>query len=946
MRILLYLIITFLLAISEETLLLSLDSKALYEQGMEALNSGNFRSSELLFRKIIESDNEEYKDRAWFNLSLSIFHQKKYKSAIFEFNRFLSICTTSNLCPEARYWIAEAHFFLQEYIKSIEEYKRFISQSKNKSLIAFAYDRIGQVYFIQKRYDEAIIEWERALKRSSEKDQNEIRTLNIAEALFLNQNYNGAINLLRQFILYKVDIRISARARLILGRSYQLKGNHAEAMTIFNGVNDSLLSEKPFYDINYYKAISAIAQNNLNDAKLYFNSFITVGKDSVWYYDAKYELGNIYINEGEESEAIDQLEEVKQFADKEEIRGRALIILSKIYLKRNPKKTIAYLEEAISINNPDNRKEVLFLLGKSYIDVKRYKDAKKTLELLIKDYPYDRDIDHAHFFLSMVYLDEGDMDKAIRGFEKIKEINPFSRYIDESYYYLALAYNRNKQTGRAIDLLKKYLSLKNSQKKYEANVQLLELYLIGDDYKNAKKIMKIVIKRYIKQEGVDTVLLKYGKALKKRGLKAGKYFRLIIKNYPKSASAGTVYLTWGDEAFVKKEFKKAEWFYRKYLSVKGRENAASVFLYRIISLYKMRRYKEIISVLEKEDIPRMDDYTSKQISLWVGRSHYQIGQFEEAYNVMYNWNIRDYSIGDLLIITKISLKVGDIKSAKEASELLQGDKDAYAESLYAFGKYYLEEDEIDISIGYFSRIIIESPTSEYTDLAKVEIAEIYIIQNRLSDAIQQLTEIKNQKIVNRKNAMLIVANFRAGNNKKAISLTKTHLKKLTKTEYGEMAIKENLLYYFNKNNLKEFKKYSWYLKKYKGNNSYINYLSGKIYFDQNKYKSSYYFFYKLAQVKNEYTEESLFYLGIISLFQQKNTERAVGYFNRIIKEKNPTNQDSKFLVQAKIYLSIILKERGNMADSKKILKDILRSSENMMWKTQAENLFEYYGYSK
>jgi PncC family amidohydrolase len=108
--------------------------QALYEQGTEAFRAGNYGSSELLFRKIIDSgDNAEYRDRAWYYLALSIFNQKKYKDAIFEFNRFLLICTAQDLCQESRTGIAESNYFLKNYIRAIEEFKRFIAQSRNES---------------------------------------------------------------------------------------------------------------------------------------------------------------------------------------------------------------------------------------------------------------------------------------------------------------------------------------------------------------------------------------------------------------------------------------------------------------------------------------------------------------------------------------------------------------------------------------------------------------------------------------------------------------------------------------------------------------------------------------------------------------------------------------------------------------------------------------------
>ncbi|HPB82223.1 MAG TPA: tetratricopeptide repeat protein [Spirochaetota bacterium] len=122
-----------------------INSRDLYEQGVEAFKSGNYGSSSLIFRKIIDND-DDYRDKAWYHLALSIFYQKKYESAIFEFNRFLLACTTANLCAEAKFWIAESHYRKKKYIKAIEEYNRFIAQKSNESLIRKSYNRIGEIY--------------------------------------------------------------------------------------------------------------------------------------------------------------------------------------------------------------------------------------------------------------------------------------------------------------------------------------------------------------------------------------------------------------------------------------------------------------------------------------------------------------------------------------------------------------------------------------------------------------------------------------------------------------------------------------------------------------------------------------------------------------------------------------------------------------------------------
>jgi TolA-binding protein len=76
----------------------ALGSEALYKQGMEAFESGNYSSAELLFRKALDSDEDEITDRAWFYLARSYFHQKNYGSAVHEFTSYLNKCRTASLC--------------------------------------------------------------------------------------------------------------------------------------------------------------------------------------------------------------------------------------------------------------------------------------------------------------------------------------------------------------------------------------------------------------------------------------------------------------------------------------------------------------------------------------------------------------------------------------------------------------------------------------------------------------------------------------------------------------------------------------------------------------------------------------------------------------------------------------------------------------------------------
>jgi len=141
----------------------AVDSKVIFNQGLEAFKSGNYSSAELLFRKTLEND-DDFRDQAWFYLARTILQQGKYKAAIFEFNSFLTKCRSENLRIESRFWMGEAYFLLKDSLKAIEEYNRFLEKSDNISMVMAAHDRIANIYITDKRYEEAVIEWEKSLK--------------------------------------------------------------------------------------------------------------------------------------------------------------------------------------------------------------------------------------------------------------------------------------------------------------------------------------------------------------------------------------------------------------------------------------------------------------------------------------------------------------------------------------------------------------------------------------------------------------------------------------------------------------------------------------------------------------------------------------------------------------------------------------------------------------
>jgi len=909
-----------------------------YDQGVEAFKSGNYGSAELLFRKVVESsDNSEFRDRAWFYLALAVFNQKKYKAAIFEFNRFLLACTTQELCTESRFWIAEAHFNLKEFIRAIDEYKRFMGQGKGTPLAVSARDRIAEIYFLQGRYDEAVIEWKEATNISTNALANNQRVVRIGDALFLNQNYDEALSVLESLLASKSEKPVEAQARLLMGRIYQIKNRHNDALRMFFEIPDSLLDEAPFYEAQYYKATSSLAMGDLYSAKLYLESFILIGKKSDLYYNAKYEMGKILLGEGREKEGIESLEEVRNSTRKMGLRSLAALALSEIYLRRNPRDAIPYLEDAVSLEDPKDQKNAMLSLSRAYIDAGRLEDAERILGLLMNTYAEQRDIDLVQYLISRVSLERDDPDRAIQGFEKILAKQDNSEYFRESLFYAAQAFTKKGNGPRALELARRYLQYPDARKKYEAYELLVFGSLAANDLAGAEQAMNAIVGGYMGEKGVDEVIYRYAKALKERKLGDRRYLEMIVNVFPDTDLAGEVLLKFGDEKFDAKDFPAAEQYYARYLSVKWRKEAGSVFLYRLISLHSSGAHQEVVRACTEQKLPPMDEYTAKQVSLWLGRSYYVLGDYESAYKKIFTGPLSDYTPADLLIIAKTSIKVGDLLTAQTVSSFLQPETMLYAESLFLLGQYYAGKNMPDIASGYFRKLLAECPGSPLADGARVESAAIMISGRQYDQAFALLNEAKDPALADRKTALMIVALFSSHRGAQAADLLARGLNRILAIPSGEAVLREASLYYYAAGDIRMLGQYTAYLANFPGNEPFINYYMGKLSFEKDQLDNAYYYLYKLSMAESEYSAESFYYVGLISLHLHNNRNNAIVCFQ---KAADGAPAGSQFGLKAKLNLGILLAESQNPEAASQVLREII-AKENISAQIQAENLKAY-----
>ncbi|HPJ40786.1 MAG TPA: tetratricopeptide repeat protein [Spirochaetota bacterium] len=913
------------------------ESKVIYNQGIEAFKASNFSSAELLFRKTLEN-NDDYRDRAWFYLARTIYQQGKYKAAIFEFNSFLTKCRTENLRIESRFWMAESYFFLNDILKSIEEYNRYLEKSDDPALIMIARDRIATIYFNQQRYDEAVIEWEQSIKNSADMDQNARIVIKIGRALFKNGQYEKSLERLLPLLSARINSHNKAEIRLLVGRLYQLLDDHKKAMTSLNAIPKELTEMYPFYDVYYFRALSYLSLERTASARSELELFQVIGKKSEFYTQGMFELGRITLSSGKTESGIEILHDIWDTSSDSEMSLKSAILIAEYYTDNNPDKAINYIKKYIKYPDDEYNKKILLMLVRAYIKTEQYDNAESMINMFSEKYPYDQNIDEINFSKGIVLLQRGELDNALSIFNNIKKDNPFSKFINDTDYYMALVSYKKGKTNEAIDYLIQYTAKKGVNKLFDAHYLLADIYISSGELKKAEREVVILVNTYTKYTNVDRVLFTLAKNLYENKIKSAQnYFNLLQNRYPDSVYSSMINLLYGNSFFSSGNYEKAILNYEKYLNSNAAESRGLAFYNLLQSNYRLKKYNRVIEIISSIKIPVLDEEQWKEIPLLQARSYYNLKNYEQVYNLLKWEKFLHYSNEDIRMLVDSTIRAGDIRTATGMIEQLSDKESLHREMQLLLAVYYEQNSNYDEAKNIYNLILVSGAEEPVKEKARISLSEIFIKEGNYELSINLLNQVELKENIAERDCLIIINQFYSGKEKRGAEITDSRLKFILDNRFTEKVLLLNVVYHYKQKNLSSFNSYVKYLRVYKDNLDYINYLSGKLSFEIGAYKQSYLSFYKLVNSNNEYSTETNYYLGKLTLLYYNNKSSSLKYYQKVLTEKNQKNE---FVQKSKIELAIIYNELRNHKASIQLLNELIAENDKGRFRNQAENLLE------
>lgn len=359
-----------------------------------------------------------------FDRGVELYEGRKYAEAKAAFQRALTYKVDPKVTVQAHYWGGESSYALGDYTGALAKYDnlRNATGAYATSLFNQASYSMGYAYFKMKQYDEAATAFRRAVDQGelpkAQKDDALVRT---GDCYYVTKNFPVAIT------WYDRAIGSGAAAR-----DYALyqkgvcqgldKKNEQKAATL-----KQLLREKP---------------------------------NSQYAADAKFELGQTYLNMGQDNEAMEFYQQVMaQHANSPHVRQSMLQIALIDKRQGRTEKALAGFKAVVAkYPTLDGSREALAGIESIYSqqgNVAAYEEYVRSLSFVD---PSSLDLDEKYYrSAEQLYFDEK-CDQAIGAFRDYLDKYPRGAYAINAEYYAADCLLRAGKTAQALPGLEKVIA--------------------------------------------------------------------------------------------------------------------------------------------------------------------------------------------------------------------------------------------------------------------------------------------------------------------------------------------------------------------------------------------------------------------------------------------------------------------------------------------------------
>lgn len=648
-----------------------------------------------------------------------------YAEAKSTFRAFVESYTVENLRFYFILGLGWASLNLQEYNEALKYYEQVISEADESDKNIRYLAEMYRAITLEKsgQIDDAQRELA-GLASRADFPYSGVALLELAQINYEAENYNDAKKNLIRAEREENSGRIAARIHLLLGATYLQMGNYSNALDEYDKANVIVSNSDPVF----------------LPEKKYYESEILFKKSVCLIQTHRY------------AEAISNL---NNFVGAHPQDGRipeALFWLAESYYRTDLLKNAQKTYNQLMINYPNFRREdVLYGLGWSYFRDKNFKSSSDIFSMLAREFPKSKYAVEVLTRQGDGYYLQKDYSQAANFYSQAAKLSPKSDEGQYSAYQLCHALYRSSRFEEAITALLSFVgNYPNSA--YAPNA----VYLIG--------WIKFNQKQY-----VDAI----------------NNYTYLIDAYPQSGLVARAYYAIGDAYYNQSSYDQAIAYYKKVVelypsnalapealksmqycySALGKEDEAIAIAEQYIQsnpnspyieefafkkgemFYSGKKYKDAISEYEKfiSDHPGSDK--DAEALYWMGKSYQNLNEKEKAidvFNDLYKkYPKSEFAPQGLLEIATIIEGQTYLQSADSVYKIINKNYDSTeydAQAIFQRASISAQMNDTIRSIDLYKSVAQKYPTSIYGLNSRYRIA-MYYRNNSVNDSARKEFEI-------------------------------------------------------------------------------------------------------------------------------------------------------------------------------------------------------------
>ena len=415
-----------------------------YKEAIDLLENNRSFENKLAYQKVA------------FYRAIELYNEGRYKDAVTYFDKSLKEPRDAQFTARAVYWKAESDYQLSNFEEALIGYKQFMQLPEAAQTAEYENSNynLAYNYFKLKNYPEAI------------------------------SNFTSYVSSTNAEAARKMD------AYLRLGDSYFVTSKYWPAMENYNLAIDLDTPDKDYAE--FQKAISYGFVDRADSKISSLESFSSKYPKSIYRDDALYELGNTYVAQNRNDDAITVYNRLIRETPKSSYVARTLLKKALILDNTGSSNDALAIFKRVANDFPSTPEALQAVSSAKiiYIDqgrVDAYADWVNTLDFVEVE---DAELDDATYLAAEQPYLENKPKQALTRFEDYIQRFPNGRHALQANFYAAQLHFADGNSEKAIPRYTFVVSKERSEFTEQALARVSELYLAKKDYQNALTYLK------------------------------------------------------------------------------------------------------------------------------------------------------------------------------------------------------------------------------------------------------------------------------------------------------------------------------------------------------------------------------------------------------------------------------------------------------------------------